>query len=105
MSEPKGMPAQWALDEAARRSGWRDWDSARKCVTATPYIFAHARTIEKNEQPPVDPDILAVRDILAVWYGADTGMGKGSLSGEWDSNLGFQAAVATYKRAKNGGAK
>lgn len=103
MEEKVGRPAQWALEEAAKRSGW--YDSG---LTASSFeqslLIAHARTIETHEQPPVDPDVLAVREILAAWYGKTMIEGESILRGEWDDTGGFQPALTTYRRAKNGGA-
>lgn len=95
MSGPKDDPVNWARDEAAKRSGYRAWDDVPTTHLAA--INAHARTIETHERPPIDPDVLAVREILAAWHG--------ELDEDYDNDDDFQAALAAYRRVKNGGAK
>ena len=51
-------------------------------------------------EPPVDPDVLVVREILAAWYGKTMIEGESILRG---GDRDFQAALAAYRRAKNGG--
>lgn len=66
-------PPQWALDKVAKINGWRSWDvpiSYGKDPT-TEAMMHHARCLAKYEEPPVDPDVLRAREILAQAYEDD----------------------------------
>lgn len=100
----KDMPARWALDRAAKLTSRGSWkDAMRLSVDERFAIIAHARTIEKREQPPVDPDVLAVREMLAAWYGESPTIVKEAEGGVYDNDRYFQAALADYRRVKYGG--
>ena len=64
----KELPVLWALDKAAKLSGWASWADAAKHASENEKtaVIAHALTLGKYEQPPEDPDKLAVREILAA---------------------------------------
>jgi len=59
-------------------------------------------------QPPVDPDVLAVREILAEMDRTAHGLGvygdretaQRLLAGEYDNDEPFQAALAAYRKHK-----
>ena len=53
-------------------------------------------------QPPVDPDVLAVRDILASRVEAigDGGIASDYRGGDLDQAPGFLAALAAYRKHK-----
>jgi len=69
MSE-ETMPADWVLIEAAKRCRW---DSRTSLATLrdnygyTSSFRALCDMIEKYEQPPVDPDVEAVKRVLG-WH-------------------------------------
>ena len=99
----KELPALWALDKAAELTYLRNWAYAQ-CgrVFERDAIIAHARTLEKYEKPPEDPDKLAVRRILAASYcGSRSYDLAGSvLAGDYDGSNTFQSALAAYKQEK-----
>lgn len=72
-----------------------------------PVTLAFARYIEQHEQPPVDPDVLAVRAVLAAAYAADDAPLRdvfGYKNGDYDSDRTFIAALEAYRTIKaNGG--
>lgn len=80
-------PAGWAIRRA------RDLMGAE-----IPQNFqtAFARYIEHHEQPPVDPDILAVREILAAFHEV-LPLTRAVLDGAYDHGREFQAALAVYR--------
>lgn len=100
------MPAEWALKEAQRRAGLPDL-----ALSGLPqWQVEFARMIEKHEQPPVDPDVIAVREIVTAWMSV-TSQGedcKGEdeediLRGLHDPGADFQAALAAYRKHKEAG--
>ena len=105
--QPTVMP--WALGragEVAAESMGLSPDNLR-LATAEDYLRALARYIEQHEQPPVDPDVLAVRSILAAWHKDRSTEGRSYRTvaeelkiGEYDPSFGFLAALAAYRSAK-----
>ena len=89
--------------------GWavvRAWNEVGGMVTPRSAILALARYIERHEKPPVDPDVLAVRAILAAYAARWGGVEEATqISGGLnDDGPGFQAALETYRTIKaNGG--
>jgi len=73
-----------------------------------PIWEAFARYIAEHEQPPVDQDVLDVRELLAVWI--ETPEFSGELvdelwadefrKGAHDNAPDFQAALAKYREIK-----
>lgn len=88
-----------------------EWSLARvrELSGASAIEYAFARYIQAHEQPPVDPDVLAVREILATWCGSPVGSRatKGVLTrvdaarqitdGEYDTAPEFVAALVAYR--------
>lgn len=62
---------------------------------------AFARYIMKHEQAPVDPDVLAVREILAA--GDHPTVADGHVAGFYDQSERFQATLAAYRKHKEAG--
>ena len=95
------LPPIWALDKAAKaaeRAQFADWQDVKRRGFEETYagasIIAHAHTIAQYEQPPVDPDCLAVRAILLAFYT----QGAGILNTDRFDSPQFQAALAQFKR-------
>lgn len=63
-----------------------------------PHMERLAEYVQKHEQPPVDPDVLAVRDILALW---DGDYSKALENGQNDTTAAFQSALAAYRKHKS----
>jgi len=85
---------EWAVKRAASMCNAED-------VTLNAFD-AFARYIAEHEQPPVDPDVLAMREILAAWHNDDCDIHLLSSlqSGYFDDDGGFQAAIAVYRKHK-----
>lgn len=85
----------WAIDRAREIIG--DGRNAYEGIA----FDAFARYIMQHEEPPVDKDVLAVREILAEanhYAGSD---GHNSyMSGANDSDEHFQDALAAYRKHK-----
>ena len=126
---PPDKPRDWSLDRREKKAppkmidhgpdplplgpndppGWavvRAWNEVGGLVTPRSAILALARYIERHEKPPVDPDVLAVRAILAAYAARWGGVEEATqISGGLnDDGPGFQAALETYRTIKaNGG--
>jgi len=90
-------PPDWVLIEAAKRSGW-DW--ATPSITIETYkengpFRALCDMIAKHEQPPVDPDVEAVKRILEAYWPKMARHGTRYLEGHF---LDLDRAVAQYKK-------
>lgn len=95
---PLPEPAFWALNRASEEIG--------NLVTPATALTALARYIERHEKPPVDPDVLAVRAILAAYAARWGGVEEATqiLGGLNDDGPGFQAALEQFRTIKaNGG--
>lgn len=99
------VPEHWVLIEAAKRSGWTGMK-----LTEMPDRYNHPTTyiggvgyralcdmIAKYEQPPVDPDVEAVKRIIQAWYGAPISFHCSALDG---TRLDVERAVAQYKQER-----
>ena len=91
-------PSEWAIKRAIEETGGRakPWeipsDETRQAVEA------FARYIERTEKPPVDPDVLSLRVILAEYV--DNSSEDISLrSGMKDETTGFQQALKQFRHA------
>lgn len=71
-------------------------------VTAQDIADAFARYIMKHEQPPVDPDVIAVREIAACFH-VPPGTKQSYMRGDYDGDYSFSAALAAYKKHKEAG--
>ena len=87
--------AQWSLKRV------------REIAGAGAIEYAFARYIEQHEKPPVDPDVLAVREILAAYtLHFDESYVTEDIykAGEGDGQTWFQAVLEVYRTIKaNGG--
>lgn len=82
------MPADWAIRRAKEETGEQ-------------YLLdAFARYIEKHEQPPVDPDVLDVRRILAANSVFGSLLREMFLNGSRDNLPEFLNVLAEYKKIK-----
>lgn len=101
------LPADWALTEARNRAPGLGAESNMEWVryTTSPgavLMIELARMIEKYEPhlAPVDPDVLAVREILAA-FGGGKAEYEGMREGEQDEYEGFVDALAAYRKVKS----
>lgn len=101
------LPAQWALDMAAKEAGWRDWAQIENAgVLPSSFaksIIAHARTLERlakyrPELVPVDPDWA---DLVAIFRAWGSSCAKRIEDGNVDDE--DRAALAELKRIKANG--
>ena len=97
MSEAQNAHADWVLLEAAKRTGLlvgnaEYFKEYAKCSQA---YSALCDMIAKHEQPPVDPDVEAVKRIINAWRPSD----MDGLNFEAYSNH-LARAVAQYKQER-----
>ena len=98
---PHDLP-RWVLDRVEQEAGPRP-NSERIPEDETVAIAnAFARYIMKHEQPPVDPDVIAVREILAEGS-PSTLLDSDYRNGKRDDAPEFQAALAAYRKHKEAG--
>jgi len=83
--QPEEIP-QWYLDRASEIIGTGVFFTDAMKAAIARYVMQH-------EQPPVDPDVLAVREILTAWHGEN-------LPDAAIVHDDFQAALAAYRKAK-----
>lgn len=104
------QPARWAVwraeQEHAKANGWEP--NALNVDTLLTDTWKHdarltlARYIERTEKPPVDPAIIAVREIVAAWW-KGAGLEEMSdypklLNGDYDELPRFAEALAAFRR-------
>ena len=91
---------EWAAKKAAELMNAADtsyvsiWSADD--VGCYPSISAFARYIAEHETAPVDPDVLAVREILAAWEGTPLDVDD-IMDGARDKAPGFTAVLAAYR--------
>ena len=95
MNETDNIPADWVLLEAARVGEWEHTDGLselRDDYKSENYATFRALCdmIAKHEQPPVDPDVEAVKRILLKFYGSPVILGEDAVA----------RAVAQYKQER-----
>jgi len=85
------MPADWVLIEAAKLAGWGQLkpEVLRETYFGSFKALCDA-LIAPPIKPPVDPDVEAVKRIIAQFYGYKTG--------EISDNAALTRAVAQYKK-------
>ena len=79
------------MNAEAGHSAW----NARE-VNSFSAFRAFARYIAEHETAPVDPDVLAVREILAAWEGTPLDVDD-IMDGARDKAPGFTAVLAAYR--------
>ena len=91
------------LDRARAGEAWRICNT-KSFFEESPTIIA-ARLAREGwmPPPPVDPDVLAVRKVLARPEVGSSVNSKGYLAGEYDHERSFQMALAAYKAGKEAG--
>lgn len=95
----------WVRERAAELcNDERDPDSIEDSWCASdfgeqPDRKALCRLIQTHEKPPVDPDVLVVREILSAWS-ASAGGSIAIFEGKQDDALEFQRALAAYRERK-----
>lgn len=95
--KPLENPADWAIEKASRLIS----DSPERYFE-TKAEMAFARYIERHETPPVDPDVLAVQEILTAWVGPQHfHIPAENAAYLTDIPVDFQAALAAYRRHRN----
>lgn len=92
-------PPFWALNRASEEIG--------NLVTPATALTALARYIARHETAPVDPDVLAMREILATWLtfsaiGTPKFIGD-MRNGDYDEDAAFQRTVEVYRTLTSGG--
>ena len=89
---------EWAAKKAAElmnvEAGHRAWSERE--VNNFSAVRAFARYIAEHETAPVDPDVLAVREILAAWEGTPLDVDD-IMDGARDKAPGFTAVLAAYR--------
>jgi hypothetical protein len=108
------LPADWAIEHAleasvptARSDVWTLKHTKSEYAEGMAWAFTVielARMIEKYEPhlAPVNPDVLAVREILAAYENAGDGtprIAQQLSAGERDQNIEFKAALRNYRDA------
>ena len=93
--QPPVWAMQRAIEEAAliRKEPW-----LMPSPDAKQAVEAFARYIMQHEQPPVDPDVSIVREILAQATPYED-VAKSFLAGDWDSKPQFIAALTRFRQA------
>lgn len=99
------IPA-WAVERAIQEIGPRaePWNIPHEEVSKG--VHAFARYIAAHEQPPVDPDVLAVRDIIATYIEELRGDAWQSMrmrDGRYDGEIEFAAVLVAYRKHKEAG--
>ena len=88
----------WAAKKAAElmnaEAGHSAWNARE--VNSFSAFRAFARYIAEHETAPVDPDVLAVREILAAWEGTPLDVDD-IMDGARDKAPGFTAVLAAYR--------
>lgn len=98
--------ARQEINEESKRMGWRYPAFSTLGQTKewkTPSSQALAARIQRNEKPPVDPDLLEARELMAAEYrnqGYPERDVNRVLSGKWDNYTSIQTALAAIKRYK-----
>lgn len=101
--DPQGIPPQWVLDRTADECGYGPQDVIRnptRWTVGSPSFRALALYIWKHEEPPVDPDLQAMREALAAAYdvcGEDNAAAK-YRAGKYDPEV--TAALAAFRKAQ-----
>ena len=89
---------EWAAKKAAElmnaEAGHSAWNARE--VNSFSAFRAFARYIAEHETAPVDPDVLAVREILAAWEGTPLDVDD-IMDGARDKAPGFTAVLAAYR--------
>lgn len=93
----KDSPQQWAIERArqlAQAEATTDIGNGQNLLGLSCYTMALARLIEQHEQPPVDPDVEAVKRIINAYVNY-----RLSDHGYWDGKAeSLTRAVAQYKQ-------
>ena len=89
---------EWAAKKAAElmnaEAGHFAWNARE--VNSFSAFRAFARYIAEHETALVDPDVLAVREILAAWEGTPLDVDD-IMDGARDKAPGFTAVLAAYR--------
>ena len=100
------MPADWAIGRACELADCRSMkeDIVRKHEThwGEGAVVALARYIEAHEQPPVDPDLVTAREIMARAMSAAGATHTAQMyrNGTCDESDDLQFALAKLKEAR-----
>ncbi len=88
------------LDEARAKEAWRLWMGRQKADSSS-WVIA-ARLARENWTPPepVDPDVLAVRGVLARPEVGSAINSSNYLKGRFDNVRSFKLALAAYKAGR-----
>lgn len=91
---------QWAFDRMDSLT-YEEGKVAPQNAAYTRVGHAFARYIMRHEEPPVDKDVLAVRDILATqWPEAFMASKNDYIDGAYDQAPHFVEALAAYRKHK-----
>lgn len=97
----KAMAGANALGGAYQGSKWtysEIIDDGRGPLRYQQVVRDFARYIMQHEEPPVDRDVLAVREVIASQYADPTAMGY--IKGYFDKAPSFLDALAAYRKHK-----
>lgn len=90
---------QWAFDRVDSLA----WEERAIPETNDDYSMtghAFARYIMQHEEPPVDKDVLMMRDILASQWDEGSLLYRSIMDGCEDETSSFQDALAAYRKHK-----
>ena len=94
MAEIPESAAKKAAELMNAEAGHSAWNARE--VNSFSAFRAFARYIAEHETAPVDPDVLAVREILAAWEGTPLDVDD-IMDGARDKAPGFTAVLAAYR--------
>jgi hypothetical protein len=111
--ERPALPAEWAVQRAIERNnavlgGAGLGGLTAKAVLAAAavvvgttgsiltyyWLIAHARDIERYEQPPASPELIAARERFAKKFAKNGTQYKATFEGQYDSNVEIKAFLA-----------
>jgi hypothetical protein len=93
------------LDKARAKEAWRVWEGVKPSLCEDNDVALFAARLAREgwtPPPPVDPDLLAVREIVAAEWGSRLCRedARKTLSGANDLYVEVKAAFAAYKAGK-----
>lgn len=94
------LPADWAIQRAIEETGFNTTVKYAKTLLHYNSLLIFARYIEKHEQPPVAPELLAAREYSAGKTALEANK-EAYLSGRWDSYPPIKGFLAGAEYAWN----
>lgn len=100
------LPPVWAVEKALKLMAYGGIPLPK--IQAEPNehyeVVAFARYITEHEEAPVDPDVLAVREIIAAWVNQDSSYQIEAMNGKLDCREDFARCLSAYRKHRNPGA-